>query len=308
MCTYNGEKYIREQIDTILAQTYPILELIIQDDGSSDSTPSICREYAAKYPNVLFFQNGENLGYNENFRTACLKAHGDFIAISDQDDVWLKEKIEMQVNMIGTNDLCYSDNMVGTSQGNSRYRHRRGNQFAVLFYCPLGHTFLMPRSFAQDPANWSGFRDYDWSLAVHANLQHGSVGIEKALVWHRRHQNSATSNVLSTLKVKQNNKLMPYINGYACYKLIFSSKDHQEFYHSIHEATSSERFKTVHQMSYLLLHPSFCSWIRLGMLCAKYRRLIYEDPSKVRGLGGLLRGFFFISIYSYWSIYHPSSK
>ena len=309
MCTYNGEEFIHEQIDSILSQTYPVLELIIQDDGSTDSTPSICRKYETKYPNVHFFKNKKNLGYNENFRTACLKAQGDFVAISDQDDVWIRKKIEIQVKAIGNRDLCYSDNTTGISKDKLIYRHRRGNSFAVLFYCPLGHTFLMPRQFAQEQANWTGFRDYDWSLAVHANLQNGTVGVAKALVWHRVHAGSASFKVNSTLKVaKCDNRLLPYIQGYNCFKKVFNDTEHQNFYRKIYEATNSERFKSVHKMSALLLKPNFYSWLKLGVLCAKYRKLIYEDPLKVTGWRGLLRGFFFLSIYSYWSIYRITDR
>lgn len=64
MCTYNGERFLREQLDSILAQTYPLREIIIQDDGSTDATPAICREYEARYPIVRFIQNEHNLGYN----------------------------------------------------------------------------------------------------------------------------------------------------------------------------------------------------------------------------------------------------
>ena len=93
MGTYNGEKFIREQLDSILAQTYPIKEIIIQDDGSTDGTIAICEEYAEKYPNIHFSCNEHNLGFNLNFKCAAMKATGDYVAISDQDDVWFPEKI-----------------------------------------------------------------------------------------------------------------------------------------------------------------------------------------------------------------------
>ena len=93
MCTYNGEKYIREQIDSILNQTYPIYELIIQDDCSTDGTVSIINEYVNKFSNVQLYINEKNLGFNTNFESVAMKAHGDFVAISDQDDVWMPNKL-----------------------------------------------------------------------------------------------------------------------------------------------------------------------------------------------------------------------
>ena len=113
MTTYNGEKYIREQLDSIIAQTYPIYELIIQDDGSTDRTVEICREYAKRYAFIHVYQNEHNLGCDKNFETAAMRATGDYVALSDQDDIWFKDKIAKQVAAIGDNDACGSQHMRG---------------------------------------------------------------------------------------------------------------------------------------------------------------------------------------------------
>ena len=108
MCTYNGEKYLREQIDSILGQTYPIYELLIVDDCSVDSTMDILVEYQNLYPNVHIVKNGCNLGVQENFRKAFFLAKGEFIAIADQDDIWKPYKIADLVSYIGDNYLIFS--------------------------------------------------------------------------------------------------------------------------------------------------------------------------------------------------------
>lgn len=100
MCTYNGERYLREQLDSIIGQTYPIHRLIVQDDRSTDGTVAIVREYAARYPFISLYVNGRNLGYNLNFKSAVMRATADFVAISDQDDVWFADKIARQVEAI----------------------------------------------------------------------------------------------------------------------------------------------------------------------------------------------------------------
>lgn len=97
LCTYNGEKYIREQLESIVSQTYPIHELLIQDDCSTDATPLIIEEYKEKYPFIRFYRNKNNLGFNRNFWKAFEKVTGDYIAISDQDDIWVDTKIEVLV-------------------------------------------------------------------------------------------------------------------------------------------------------------------------------------------------------------------
>ena len=101
LCTYNGEKYIREQIDSILNQEYLPKEIIIQDDGSTDGTLSVIQEYAEKEPIIKIHKNNRGRGINSNFFDAMSKASGDYIAISDQDDIWAKEKLKWQVESIG---------------------------------------------------------------------------------------------------------------------------------------------------------------------------------------------------------------
>ncbi len=80
MATYNGERYLREQIDSILAQTYPVHELIIQDDGSTDNTVAIANDYARRYPVVKVFVNPRNVGLNRNFKTAVMRAYRRWLA------------------------------------------------------------------------------------------------------------------------------------------------------------------------------------------------------------------------------------
>lgn len=67
MCTYNGAKYLEEQLDSIVNQSYPIYELIVQDDCSNDETVNILKRYKEKYSFVYIFENEINLGVNDNF-------------------------------------------------------------------------------------------------------------------------------------------------------------------------------------------------------------------------------------------------
>ena len=104
MSTYNGEKYIREQLNSIINQTYPSIKILVRDDGSSDGTIEILEEYAAKYDNMAYYA-GKNLGVIQSF-LQLLKDSDDssaYYAFSDQDDVWLPEKIEKAVEMIENN-------------------------------------------------------------------------------------------------------------------------------------------------------------------------------------------------------------
>lgn len=99
MTTYNGEKYIEEQFLSILNQTILPDEIVISDDLSSDNTVSVLRRLKdlAKNIDITIIENKENQGYIRNFRSAILKAKGEYIFLCDQDDIWEKEKIQKTI-------------------------------------------------------------------------------------------------------------------------------------------------------------------------------------------------------------------
>lgn len=94
MTTYNGEKYLKEQIDSILSSTYQEFEIYIVDDGSIDSTMGILEGYKEQYPDKIHIsQNETNLGVTLNYLNAICNTKSDYIMLCDQDDVWRKDKI-----------------------------------------------------------------------------------------------------------------------------------------------------------------------------------------------------------------------
>lgn len=96
MCTYNGEKYIQEQLESIINQSMPPDEIVICDDCSKDNTLEILKDTLNSYDGIVqLVSNKHNLGYRKNFEKAISLCHGDIIFLSDQDDVWNKDKIEI---------------------------------------------------------------------------------------------------------------------------------------------------------------------------------------------------------------------
>lgn len=96
MATYNGAKHIREQLDSLARQTVLPLELVVTDDGSTDDTIEIVKDFAgvAPFP-VSVFRNETRLGYGDNFLKAASLCRGDLIAFCDQDDIWMEDKIRV---------------------------------------------------------------------------------------------------------------------------------------------------------------------------------------------------------------------
>lgn len=99
MSVYNGEKYLREQLDSILAQTYDNIEILIRDDGSTDRSLSILREYQKAYSFISIIE-GENIGLTKSFIELLGVSNGVYVAFCDQDDVWLENKIEKAVEKL----------------------------------------------------------------------------------------------------------------------------------------------------------------------------------------------------------------
>lgn len=85
---YNGERYIREAIDSLLAQDYPRFELWISDNASTDGTALICRDYAARDPRIRLVRNARNIGAIENFRAVFARATGEYFMWAAADDRW----------------------------------------------------------------------------------------------------------------------------------------------------------------------------------------------------------------------------
>lgn len=109
MSTYNGEAFLKEQLDSILNQTYKNLEIIISDDSSTDNTVEIIKEYQSKDSRIILSQNEKNIGFVKNFEKAISLCSGEYIALCDQDDVWKTNKIELFVSQIKENTLIYSN-------------------------------------------------------------------------------------------------------------------------------------------------------------------------------------------------------
>lgn len=93
MSTYNGERYIRRQIDSIMAQTGVEVYLLIRDDGSEDSTVSIIQEYVEQYPDRIQIVIGKNIGWEKSFiQLLRMAGNFDYYAFADQDDYWFPDK------------------------------------------------------------------------------------------------------------------------------------------------------------------------------------------------------------------------
>ena len=113
LTTYNGERFLREQIDSILGQRVSDIELVVCDDGSTDGTWAILSDYHKKDNRVYIYQNEHTLGFRDNFLKAISLCKGDYIALCDQDDIWTPNHLELLLKAIGDNMLvCGNSELV----------------------------------------------------------------------------------------------------------------------------------------------------------------------------------------------------
>jgi glycosyltransferase involved in cell wall biosynthesis len=123
MCTYNGARYLEEQLASIVAQTRQPDQLVVCDDASTDGTRAMLTSFAATSPvQIKLKTNPVRLGSTKNFEQAITLCDGDVIALCDQDDVWLPEKLALTEDAFAGNseaDLVFTDGELVDENGNS---------------------------------------------------------------------------------------------------------------------------------------------------------------------------------------------
>ncbi len=129
LSTYNSEESIGESIDSLLSQTYKNLEILISDDGSTDSTKEICKKFQLKDERVLFSSNKKNIGLTKSLNNLAQKASGSLIARHDADDISLPSRIEEQIQFMKTKKL---DAVTSRSLVKQNNKKRPG----ISFYIP----------------------------------------------------------------------------------------------------------------------------------------------------------------------------
>lgn len=208
LCTYNGAAYIKQQLDSITDQSYANLEIIVCDDASADDTLKIIEEYQVTEPRIKLFRNEKNIGYNKNFEKAFSLCSGDYIAISDQDDVWEKEKIELMMKNWPSGSLfVYSlsgnfmnDDFTGRTEA-PRVRYTAIDDLhKLVFNSPVhGHACMFKKELLQLCMPFPTDIYYDWWMSMHAAAA-GIIGcIPLTLTWHRNHSQNS-SRTLTTIK------------------------------------------------------------------------------------------------------------
>jgi glycosyltransferase involved in cell wall biosynthesis len=214
LCTFNGEQYISDQLNSILNQSYPADEIIVCDDGSTDGTIRILEVFNSKFPRkIAIYRNSVNKGTIRNFERAISLSTGELIFLSDQDDIWYPDKIKKMVSFFSEKSstlLLFSNGDLidqnGVATGSTLWdawdfteeirENWRNNKLAFYDLLKIhnkvtGATIAFKRKLKKQilpirvPANYW----HDQWLALHAAALNGLSFIEEPLIQYRMHPN-----------------------------------------------------------------------------------------------------------------------
>lgn len=204
MSTYNGEKYVAEQIDSLIRQTYKNIHILIRDDGSKDNTINIIKEFQRNNENISLIE-GKNIGFINSFFELIQNAsnNADYFAYCDQDDVWMEDKIERAVKHLENSDstkpvLYFSNsdyydgemNFLKTAEKNKIYNFRN----SLVECVTQGMTMVINRKtkeiIKKDQPKNCLYHDW-WTYMICSGFGE-IIYDDKSLVKYRRHNKSVT--------------------------------------------------------------------------------------------------------------------
>lgn len=244
LCTYNGESFIREQLESILNQTMTVDEIIVCDDMSTDKTLDIVEQIktATTVP-IYIHRNDKQLGAQNNFQQAVNLCHGDIIFLSDQDDIWMPEKVQTivsyfsnnkNISTIFTNGYLIDDNNIQAESTLFDYffdtiSHKLFNAGLVperfaYSNCATGATMAIHRGRYENIR----FSEYctegifhDYVIAIQALTQKALAYIDTPLIKYRIHSNQSVG--LSCEKPPIKTWKEPFIGNYTPFLQIAQS-------------------------------------------------------------------------------------
>ena len=232
IATYNGEKFLREQLMSILSQLSDEDEIIISDDNSQDSTINIIE--AIKSPLLHLYVNNGKRGYTANFENALRYAKGDYIFLADQDDIWMPDKVSVCVKFLQSYSLIISDGIIidenGNKIGESFYEQRKSKKGlfnALLRFSFLGCCLAFRKEILQRampfPADHLLCTHDNW-LTLIGMMYYKSIVIDDKLICYRRHSaNSSSGGFINSTSIWFKIRYRVYLLGNLIIRGMFKS-------------------------------------------------------------------------------------
>ena len=237
MSTYNGEKYIKKQLDSIYKQDIRPDEVIIVDDCSQDSTVRIMYKYIENKPEIAWhiYVNERNQGYIKNFFRAIEYCNGDIIILCDQDDIWSKDKVKEIVNVfenpfvisyhseidiIDQNDNLIKRGVIGYRKYNVQYSTY--NFLHRLNYCGMSSAFRASIKKDLNMIDPDKVPTHDWVIHALASIKGGMFISNKVTTYRRYHMDNVALIMEKPKRKKMEQRLNVVKNYYRYYELYLS--------------------------------------------------------------------------------------
>ncbi len=292
LATYNGETYLKEQLDSILNQTYSNFRILISDDNSEDSTKNIIEEYAKKDNRIKFFFQERNLGVIANFEFLLKKVEAEFYMFSDQDDIWKENKIEFSMKKILEEncDLVYTNLEVVDKDLNITYdsywklkgleeKVKKYNNFESLYLNNFitGCTMLSKSEFISEilplpKESKYVLHDYWTALIV---SQRGKISyIEEPLIKYRQHKKNSVGSKKKTDSINSLNEIRKlFIDVKKEHFEVFITNENKfiDEKYRILNRKALEYYKTLEQTKNI----NFKNW-KLFFKLYKYEKFMYK--------------------------------
>jgi glycosyltransferase involved in cell wall biosynthesis len=203
LCTHQGERFLAEQLDSLLAQTLSDFEIVVGDDASTDGTRALVARYAARDPRVRLIAHDPGLGLQRNFEATIAACRGARIAPCDQDDVWEPEKLEALSRRLDETGavLAYCDSLLVDAAG-APLGHRAFELLTTIeearplvfafANCVSGHAMMFERRLLDVALPFPDCPIYDWWLAAAASSIGAIARLDRPLVRYRQHDANVT--------------------------------------------------------------------------------------------------------------------
>ena len=204
---YLAEKYISESIESVLEQTYSNLELIIIIDGGDDRTESIANKYKDNDERVLVISHTQNLGISTARNTGIQKATGQYIAFCDSDDIWVKEKISLQIELMKSKNINISHSSAITIDGNGKETGVRLMPLVIDKSMIIKRNFIINSSaiidrFIINEISFNDIKHEDYDLRLRLIKDNEiSESVKTPLVKYRIHDANFTSNKIKSFLI-----------------------------------------------------------------------------------------------------------
>jgi len=233
LATYNGEKFLSQQLDSLLNQTYQNIEIIICDDNSTDNTINVIENYIKKYSNIILYKNKKQLGFVKNFEKVIKLCKSEYIALCDQDDIWIKNKLEVQIQEMKLLEKMYKNRpllvhsdlkMINENEKiihssyfkfrNYRLKNKKDLAYILGACSVMGNTILFNQLLKNKILPFiEDIEVHDYWIALVNELYGKRKTIYEALVLYRIHHKNSSNNKDTLQQIKRTKEInLPYHN------------------------------------------------------------------------------------------------